>query len=386
MGVSDSIVLSLVLCGISLFAALFLLRRDGLSLGLPIAYLFALCLEHVPGAYAHLVRPDLFITTEHVALGIWRAAVGSLCFVVGLSIARAGRPRIAGRAAFRPPQSPFVAPTRLNQRFWFFCLFAGWLFVYGLSPLRGIPSLGALIEKGGAIWMLGVMLGLRDAAARSNVRACMLWLVLLSVYPVLMLILGGFLSYGSAAAIITLSVLAVSVRSIWRVLIGTAVIVALGLTIFVNYFVARDHLRSVLWSGAGFEARVQTVVGVFSRIEPLNLDNDQHATSLDARLNQNYFAGLAAERLDQGWVDFLQGQSFYEAVIAVIPRAVWPDKPVVAGSGTLVRDMTGLELSTETSWGVGQVMEFYMNFGWPSLVIGFALLGWLIGRLDWKAA
>jgi hypothetical protein len=274
----------------------------------------------------------------------------------------------------------------LNQRFWFFCLLAGWLFVYGLSPLRGIPSLGALIEKGGAIWMLGVMLGLRDAAARSNVRGCMLWLALLSVYPVLMLILGGFLSYGSAAAIITLSILAVSVRSMWRVLIGTAVIVALGLTIFVNYFVARDHLRSVLWSGAGLEARVQTVVGTFSRIEPLNLDNDQHATSLDARLNQNYFAGLAAERLDQGWVDFLQGQSFYEAVIAVIPRAVWPDKPVVAGSGTIVRDMTGLELSTETSWGVGQVMEFYMNFGWPSLVIGFALLGWLIGRLDWKAA
>ena len=48
--------------------------------------------------------------------------------------------------------------------------------------------------------------------------------------------------------------------------------------------------------------------------------------------------------------------------------------------------MTGLELNQDTSWGVGNVMEFYINFGLPGVVIGFLVLGWLIGALDFRAA
>jgi len=31
-------------------------------------------------------------------------------------------------------------------------------------------------------------------------------------------------------------------------------------------------------------------------------------------------------------------------------------------------------------------MEFYINFGIPGLVVGFLVLGWLLGRLDRKGA
>ena len=49
--------------------------------------------------------------------------------------------------------------------------------------------------------------------------------------------------------------------------------------------------------------------------------------------------------------------------------------------------MTGLDLNVEnTSWGVGQVLEFYMNFGWVSLTMGFFLLGWIMRRLDFFAS
>ena len=48
--------------------------------------------------------------------------------------------------------------------------------------------------------------------------------------------------------------------------------------------------------------------------------------------------------------------------------------------------MTGLRLSPATSFGVGNVMEFQINFGIPGVVIGFFVLGWLIGMLDLKAA
>ena len=50
--------------------------------------------------------------------------------------------------------------------------------------------------------MLGVMLGLRAACQRRDLKRIAIWLGALLVYPVLMLLLGGFLSYGSAAIII----------------------------------------------------------------------------------------------------------------------------------------------------------------------------------------
>jgi hypothetical protein len=43
-------------------------------------------------------------------------------------------------------------------------------------------------------------------------------------------------------------------------------------------------------------------------------------------------------------------------------------------------------LSEGTCFGVGNVMEFQINFGMPGVVIGFLALGWLLGRLDRKAA
>src|SRR6185437_11887263 len=98
------------------------------------------------------------------------------------------------------------------------------------------------------------------------------------------------------------------------------------------------------------------------------------------------FVGLAAARIQQGQVDLLDGESVTDGLIELIPRAFWPDKPTTAGSGQLVADMTGLRLNQDTSWGVGNVMEFYINFGLPGVIIGFVALGWLIGSLDVRGA
>ena len=52
----------------------------------------------------------------------------------------------------------------------------------------------------------------------------------------------------------------------------------------------------------------------------------------------------------------------------------------------MVAEITGLQLNEDTSWGVGNVMEFYINFGIPGVVVGFLGLGWLLGTLDLGAA
>jgi hypothetical protein len=141
-----------------------------------------------------------------------------------------------------------------------------------------------------------------------------------------------------------------------------------------------------VWGGKPLEARIESVIDTGRDFELLDLNNRQQLSALDQRLNQNYFAGLAARRIEQGQVDYLEGESVWAGLQALVPRAFWPEKPVYAGSPQIVSKMTGLALSRDTSFGVGNVMEFQINFGLPGVVVGFFALGWLIGTLDLKAA
>jgi hypothetical protein len=361
-------------CLAAFFGLLWLLRREEVSLGLPIAYLYSLLLVHVPGAFAHIVGSDFLLNSDLVEVAMRFTALGSMCFVAGVWFAR----RSASRVSIRRDVD--------RSQFWRFCLIGGWACIYGLSPLYEIPSVSAAVDKAGGVWMLGVMLGLRAALERGDSKRTGFWLGALMVYPVLMLLLGGFLSYGSAAIILVCAALTISTQSYWRAVAGIAVFVFLSLSIFVNYFEHRNDIRDQVWGGAPLEARIDSVVDTFGNFEWLDTTNRHHLIALDQRLNQNYFVGLAARRIEQGQVNYLEGESIWEGLLALVPRAFWPEKPVYAGSPQIVSKMTGLRLSRKTSFGVGNVMEFQINFGIPGVIVGFFVLGWLIGKLDLKAA
>lgn len=365
---------SLFICIAAFAALLILLRRDGVSLGLPIAYLFSLLLIHAPGAYAHLVSNILYFS-EYVAVGFYFTTLGAVAFVAGVWAVKFVRVI---------PRPPVVDAD--TWRFSWFCLIGGWFFTYALSFLHSIPSLGAAVDRAGAIWMLGVMLGLRDAVARADVKMIGTWFGALAVYPVLMLLLGGFLSYGSAAAIIVLSMFTITIKKPWKVAVGVVVVTVLGLNLFVNYFAHRREIRSEVWGGAPLVDRIDASLDIFRDFEWFDPDDRLHLRALDQRLNQNFFVGLAATRIEQGSVDYLYGRSLSEGVVALVPRALWPDKPVTSGSPKIVAEMTGLRLNTNTSFGVGNVMEFQINFGTAGVIGGFFLLGFFLRIADRRAA
>jgi hypothetical protein len=367
-------ILSIAACIASLFFLLWQLQRDGRTLGLPFAYLAMLLLTQVPGAFALLLGRDFLEGYDYVALGIRYGAIASCCFVLGVWIARSRR---------GPAPKPVRAPRRI---YWNFCVIGGWLFVYGLTPLANVPSVGALIEAGGAIWLLGVMLGLRSAMAAKDLSRIFMWTGALMVYPILMLLLGGFLSYGSLAIILVVSGLLVASRHFGRSVVMVTVGALVGVNLFVVYFEGREDIRQSVWGGAAMNERVSTVSSVFAHSHIFDPTSPEDLNALSQRLNQNLFIGLSASRLHDGEVQYLNGQSVVNGVLALVPRAFWPDKPVTGGSGSIVADMTGLQLNEDTSWGVGNVMEFYINFGLPGLVVGFIALGWLIATLDFKAA
>ncbi|MEY4964884.1 MAG: hypothetical protein RL274_467 [Pseudomonadota bacterium] len=370
-------------CMAALFVLLWLLRRNGPSLALPFAYLSLLVLNHVPGVLAPIMDEEFYVHLPEVTEGIKLTAIGIVCFVVGVWYARyhTKEQRLA-------PQVPSpVAVFREDRPFWMFCLVGGWVFVFCLmTPLRNLPSIGAVIGNGGAVWMLGILLGLRWSVRNKKRLWTTFWMICLLVYPVMILLLVGFLSYGTTASLIVLCVLAVSARGYWRVVVSMGLIGYLGLSLFSNYFQARDRIRDVVWSGATIERRVEAVSEIFTDWKFFDSTDKLVLAGLDLRLNQNYFVGLAAQNLDNGSVNYLHGSSVTDALLALVPRVLWPGKTVFGGSPEIVGKMTGLTLSSWTSFGVGNVMEFYINFGMPGLILGFLVLGWALGRLDHRAA
>ena len=368
------ILFSLSICLAAVLLLLWMLRRNGVSLGLPIAYLFLLLREHVPGAYVHLIGEEFFFNSAFVETGIWFTAIGSLFFVAGVWVAGCSP---ADRAVHRTPAD--------RQQFVLFCLISGWLFTFGLrSFLIDVPSIGALVDKGGAIWILGVLLGLRQAVWLGDLKGIVLWLAALVVYPTSLLLV-GFAGIGTQSVIIVICALTVSARKFSRILVGIAGVTFVGLSFYVNYFEERHVIRQTTWE-LNIADQLTFVASRFSNMDWFDQSNPRHLHALDQRLNQNYFVGIAAVRIQQGLADYLYGQSILEGIVSLVPRAAWPDKPVFGGSGDIVANATGLQLSKTTSWGVGNVMEFYINFGYSGLIVGFFLLGWLLRTLDRQSA
>jgi hypothetical protein len=149
----------------------------------------------------------------------------------------------------------------------------------------------------------------------------------------------------------------------------------------------RPAIRGVVWGEGSYEERVDRLSQTIGDFEFLDLQNQDHLIHIDQRLNQNYLVGAAVQYLD--WTklgEFQHGQTIWHAVIALVPRAIWPDKPVVAGSMNLVADHTGLAFADTTSIGVGHVLEFYLNFGTLGVMVGFFVLGTVVGVVDRRAA
>lgn len=353
-----------------------MLRSDRLSLGLPVAYLASLFVQHLPGTLVDWSKGETTDKLQYTEIGMKFMTIGVISFVVGVWLAR------------QSDATAVSAPVAVGRRrFWLFCFAGGMFTTILVYPFVGeIPTLGNTVLLGCGIWMFGVMMGLRDALQRKKLRSGLLWCLALAVYPVLMLVNAGFLSVGSQSALDVVSSLTISARKLSRVLFTMAIVVYLGLTLFGNYFQARDNLRAAVWQGGNVSQRVGAVLDIARNFTPYDPSNELVNYAFELRLDQNYFIGLAADRLERGEVKYLSGSSLYYAAIALIPRSIWPGKPEFGGSQTMVADTTGLYLNEHTAWGVGSVMELEINFGMIGVIVGLLILGWTIGTLDRKAA
>jgi hypothetical protein len=363
--------------GLLIALVVFAIGRPGRGGALTLAYFLGLSLIHVPGVLPFLDSESGLADWDETQLGFETTILGMATFVSGAVLVRwIDRRRVAARGAL--PRRRAQAFEWLGRR----TLVLGVVAYFVLLPLSGIvPSLTSVVAAFGTLLILGLWLVLYGAAVAADWPRTLATLALLPLLPLATLVTGGFLGYGVYWVLSVVAFLfVITRRRIWFCF-GTPVAVFLGLSLFVTYMGQRTGIREVVWEEqAAMRDRLDRVSAIVTEFELLDLESPTHVAALDGRLNQNVLVGAAIMYHEDGFAPFAYGATI--PIWALIPRAVWPDKPATGGGGNVVSEFTGIRFDETTSVGAGQVLEFYVNFGIPGVVIGFLGLGYLLMRLD----
>jgi hypothetical protein len=352
------------------------------SVGLPLAYFVGLSLIHVPGAIVNLDAQE----GSWTRLGFEQTIIGMVAFVIAVMVVRC--------VVFSPPpdyrdatqskdltSNYLAALDRLSLLYFIF----GAVACFVLLPILGrVATLTAVISSMGSLIIVGACLRLWVAKVSQNRRKFWSTFALLPFFPFFTVVQGGFLGLGTNMALTIASFQFAQSKQHLRYYFFAPIVVFVGLSVFVNYMAIRNDIRQMVWyHKIDLADRIELTAELFTRnFAWLDLSDFRHRLAINSRLNQNGLVGAAMTRLDSGLVGYTSGGGLGDMVLGLIPRALWPNKPVVGGGGNFVAKFTFLKFAPGTSVGAGQVLDFYVNFGTLGVIGGFLLYGWLLAWMD----
>lgn len=380
-----------------IYAARLCQRAPYGSVGLPAAFLFAMTflycngfLYSVPG-YTHLrleaplgLRAYKF-TDETVSTGAWTTLIAIVGFTLGI------------RLHATPTMSyPVIAKSRQTADYdaeykKIYTVLVGVSVAGFLIPYLQIqlPMIQAFQQVGQNLGITTVCLGFLTAWKHNNRTAQAWWLAAAAFIPVWYLVVFGFMSYGFVAVTLFAAfILCQTGARAWGKPKLAIVILGVGygcLTLFTLYMSSRDQLRAVLWSTSSLSDRLSVIGATLGDLKLLSPFDFGSFDFISMRLNQGSFVGKVVEWHDVNPDLRTYGESLFLSLLAWVPRALWPGKPEM-GKSTMLEVNSGLRFSEGSTFGAGQVIEFYANFGYVGVFLGFVALGILMARLDLKAA
>jgi len=351
--------------------------RVGRGMGLVVAFVLSLTSLHWLAATLYVMPWYSGVDADDVATGLRISLIGLLGFGMGVILMSRW---LRGRDAGGGPDS--TAMPVVNPRIGLLYVGVG-VALYGamLTSLRSIPSIGGLASAGSTAAVFGLCLLVWHA--RPSRR--LFWLAGAGLLPLITILTQGYLSYGIAALVMVVAFVAEWHRPRWALVVMGLVLSYVAMSFYVTYMRDRKEIREAVWNKAAASDRLAVVKRTLTSIEPFDPFDDAHLGRVDDRLNQNYLVGRAALWIGNGFATYGEGSTLVDAAAALVPRILWPGKHVSAGSGDLVTQFTGIQFAEDTSVGIGQVMEFYVNFGTFGVLLGFAVVGAVVVFFDERA-
>jgi len=359
--------------------AVFRARRKTAGAGLVLAYLINLWLIHWVASLIYLVPGYVNNDPHLVELGFEQSVYGIVAFAFG---SLAFTPFLMSFGLL-PRASGIHDPDRNLPKA--YIAFGVVSYLLMSSALGRAPTAQAIISTGQELVVVGLSLACWQAWKEHHTGKLIAWLAISLLMPFATIVTRGFIGYGAVAAFSVLVFVSIIVRSRLTVLVVGLVLGYVGLSVYVSYMRDRGEIREVVWGGQPLKDRMERVLTTMSTFEWFDPSNRDHLVRVDNRMNQSFLVGAAVDRLSEVG-GYASGETLWEAVLALVPRALWPEKPVTAGSGNVVSQYTGIQFTPGTSIGIGQVMEFYINFGTLGVILGFLAMGVIVTVLDVQAA
>lgn len=366
--------------GITFWVVFYQAKRKTLGAGLVLAYLVQLWANYGIGGWIY--QHDWYVGESYYNdAGLEISTYGIIAFGIGTTLLG---PFLLRLLPLNPIKTPDNSEIHQLPRFY---VLIGLLSYFVLLPLSSlIPSSGAILS---AMWRLivaGLALYIWKSYREKNFLGFILYaIVSLAGIPALTIISQGFLSFGATISLAIFSFIASFFRPRWKLIIPCILLSYLGMSFYVTYMRDRDFIRESVWSGESLENRSQEASSIFKDFEWFDSSRYEHLNRLDERMNQNLLLGAAIDYMGFGLQPFAHGETLWMAVLSLIPRALWPEKTIMSGGSEMVSRYTGIEFEGATTVGIGQVLDFYINFGAWGVFCGMLLLSTLVSIVDIRA-
>lgn len=359
----------LFLAGVALWVA----TQRATASPLLLAYFFSLSMIHVPGALNYTGTAVQLYNERETFAGFQLTLVGMSVMLASIVLARVLMLARADGVVAGPP---------LAMRTVYRVIVVGFLTYFFLTPLASmLPSGTALSSTLSGLLPIGFWFWAVSAAKSPQPwpQLFRLGLATLSL-PVITVLTLGFMGFGVGMAL-TIGVMVLVVwPQRWPLIVAMPFLAYLGLSLGASYFLQRDEIRGAVWGGEAYSERLGATQRIFTDFHFYDVNDPDTVRAIESRLNQNALIGVGLQTHANGYSQLQYGATV--PLWSLIPRALWPDKPMVGGGRNVVSDFTGITFAEGTSVGVGNPFEFFINFGWPGVVGGFVLLGALLAWHD----
>lgn len=349
------------------------------TVGLTGAFLMTFLSNHWLASALYAFPRSTLYSPSIVAAGLRLSLLGMAGFTLGVLVLAPIATRGHDHKVVTPP-SPGQINRDLPRQIWvYFLIGSASLFLAALLRSR---VLDVIMRESAKFAILAAFLFLY-MKIRIGDRSTWIYLILIIIlFASAGLIYGGFISYASVTAIsLVMFYLSYSKFDLKNV-IFVLLMIYIGLSALVAYLGNREEIRARIWGGQDLASRLEVVWDTAQQFEFFSIENPKHFYLMDIRLDRNYFVGRAVDNLDSGIVEYAGGQTLINAILAPIPRALWPDKPRISGSSEVFSQYTGIEENPTTSSGMGILFESYINFGSIGVVVSFALYALLLSIFD----
>ncbi len=382
-----------ILIGIWVFISALLIvltwRSKRPGVGLPLIYLLGFSVIHLPGAIAYAMA--YYTPTSQVLLdnqaslnmtftGFKISLLGLLGLLVGWLLAsNFVKDKISHVVKVPTP----LLTTGLAR----FLFTLSLMFFFFLLPIMAlIPSFGSLGTSGVSLSMVAVTITCWRSWRSRDHKRMLTWLIGSSIcFPLVTVTTMGFIGFGAAAVMVILMFVFIFYRPRWVSALAMLLVLYFGMSLYVNYMWSRDAIRRSVWGQQQFSHRLEALHIMFSNFKFFDPWNHDHMETVDSRLNQNHLIGMCVNHMQHSNTQYAHGTTIAIAATAWIPRILWPGKPSTAGSGGLVSLYTGMNFAKSTSVGIGDVLEFYINWGGWFVFVGFIGLGFVQRWFDLRA-